>query len=247
MQGLKRLKKNFLKNFNKISYKKFTIYSPINIGQKNKFDNNNNNNNDNNDNSIEYDETFLDISKLDKDSLYKPSQLFLINEFLEGIKYIEELDFKKAEKFFLKLKNELRESHISTKIYSIIIRRLGICYLQQNKIKEGLLELENTFEFSKSEENSIDDAFLALVELIKSYIIFDSKRVIKSLLQIFIKNLIKIKGYYFVQNLQTKKEGIELIRTFSYQQQAYIYYLICVNKSFFYFYFINFHIDFFIH
>ena len=60
----------------------------------------------------------------------------------------------------------------------MIIRRLGLSKLNQNKIKEGLIEIENYFEFSRLDSCDKNYQFNALIDLIKTYIFHDTSKVI---------------------------------------------------------------------
>jgi hypothetical protein len=138
---------------------------------------------------LDYLENFIPLKKMLKMNKYKKkinieednkiNQIKLIDfiqcrEFLEANFYLLKQNYKKSEEIFLKLKNILRSSgYIGTYIYNIALRRLGICRIMQNKISEGLLELENVFEFSNERDNfSSSYRFNSMVELLKSYTLY---------------------------------------------------------------------------
>jgi len=128
-------------------------------------------------NELKLIEKLIPFKKMNLESLTKPSQLFHIKEFIQGFLDMHENKLKEAENYFQKLKENLRETHVSTYPYSLIIRRLGIVKLQQNKIKEGLIEIENFFEFSNLESHNPEYKFNAILDLIKTYIYYDSSKV----------------------------------------------------------------------
>jgi hypothetical protein len=116
----------------------------------------------------------INIEEDNKINQIKLIDFIQCREFLEANFYLLKQNYKKSEEIFLKLKNILRSSgYIGTYIYNIALRRLGICKLLQNKISEGLLELENVFEFSNERDNfSSSYRFNSMVELLKSYTLY---------------------------------------------------------------------------
>ncbi len=115
-------------------------------------------------------DNFTSINKFDKSSLNKTSQLFLIREFIEGFISMNKDNLKEAEKYFQNLKNDLRRTHIASHPYSLIIRRLGLIKLQQNNIKEGIIEIENFYQYSYLEDRDIDYQYNAILDLLKIYL-----------------------------------------------------------------------------
>lgn len=122
-------------------------------------------------------EKFLPIKNLDPRSLTKPSQLFFIKEFSEGFINLHLHKYKEAEDCLKIVKDKIRKTHISSYEYSIIIRRLALARLKQEKIKEGLIEMENFFEFSKRSLHNITYKYNALSDLLRIYIFYDSRKV----------------------------------------------------------------------
>lgn len=128
-------------------------------------------------NNIINSDELISIKNINLAALKRPEQLFFIREFIEGFIKMNSNKNKEAEVHFENLKEILRKTHIASYPYSLIIRRLGIVKLQQNKIKEGLLEMENFFEFSKIETHNPEYQFNALLDLLKSYIYYNSSKV----------------------------------------------------------------------
>jgi hypothetical protein len=114
-------------------------------------------------------------------SLSNPVNMKLFNfiqtsEFLKGNFYILNGMFIEAENIFKDLKIFLRNSGlISHKLYSVVLKRLAISQLRQNKISEGLLELENVYEFSKTQ--SYKERLNSKLDLLKAYIHYDPGKV----------------------------------------------------------------------
>lgn len=140
---------------------------------------------------VEYFEQFLPLKtllkmhkRMSKKMINKSdgSKINLINliefiqcrEFLEANYNLLKKNYKKSEEKFLHIKNILRNTgYLGSYINNINLRRLGISKIMQNKFSEGLLELENVFEYSKEIEN-FDKIyrFNSMIELLKTYILF---------------------------------------------------------------------------
>jgi hypothetical protein len=128
---------------------------------------------------------FIKINKninkkiINKSEEAKKNQINLVDfiqckEFLEANFNLLNNNYKKSEEIFFFIKNILRKSgYLGTYINNINLRRLGISKIMQNKIREGLLELENVYEYSKEKEYfNPKYRFDSMKELLKTYILY---------------------------------------------------------------------------
>jgi hypothetical protein len=106
-------------------------------------------------------------------------KLITTKEFLIGNYNLMTKNYKEAEKYFNFLKETTRTDFISSYPYMIILKRLGISKINQLKLKEGLLDLENVYEFSKN-ENDFDNKlrFNAMNDLLNVSLKVDPFKVI---------------------------------------------------------------------
>jgi hypothetical protein len=174
---------NLLKNISKISLKN-TIQSKLFLKgiKKFTFSTNINNKNESLDrikNTQEegdkifskYLENFKSIAKY---SNLKLLDLITTKEYLTGNYMILNNRFEEAEEIYEMIKKYLRPSYISTHVYCVILRRLGVCKLKLKKIKEGLMELENAYEYSKNKKAFNYKLRLSTrLELLNAYIKYD--------------------------------------------------------------------------
>lgn len=131
-------------------------------------------------------------------------------EFLKANYLIYTQDYGEAESIFEKIKEFIRQGDLVSRNYCVVLRRLGICKLKQFKINEGLLEMENVYEYSK--EKSVFDhkfRFNAMMELLKSYILYDSSR-----------------AGYFANKLEKDKK---IIKSLEYEELSEYYHQIAVS------------------
>jgi len=174
---------NLLKKISKINSKN-TIQSKLFIkgNRKFRFSTNLNNENESLDKikSIqeEKDKIFSkyleNIKSVGKYSNLKLLDLISTKEYLTGNYLILNNRFEEAEEIYEKIKKYLRPSYITTHVYCVILRRLGICKLKLKKIKEGLLELENAYEFSRNKKSfNYKLRFSIRLELLNAYIKYD--------------------------------------------------------------------------
>jgi hypothetical protein len=123
---------------------------------------------------------FISIKSLLKNMTYSEEKMLKLidciqcKEFLQGSYYLLNNRYKEAEEIFLELKKIMRSSHyMGTYLYNVILRRLGISRLLQGKVNEGLMELENVYEFSQDRELfNYNFRFNSKIELVKSYMLY---------------------------------------------------------------------------
>jgi hypothetical protein len=94
-------------------------------------------------------------------------------------------NFSNAENELKKIKSEFRSKTKHPELYCFILRRLGIVRIKSNKIKEGLLDLENVYELCKNlNEVDINMKFNSILDLILAYLKYENKKVFRILIWI---------------------------------------------------------------
>jgi len=165
--------KIYLKFFKNSNNKLLDITS-----RKFSFNNNNNYNKPEMPNTLNssYFNQFKSIYRLPIENL-SLIDLIQTKEYLKINFHLSQKEWRKAEIILEKVKYYFRKYDLASYNYCVILRRLGICKLKQNKISEGLLELENIYEYSKSRE-IFEHTFRynASIDLLKTYIQYDSSK-----------------------------------------------------------------------
>jgi hypothetical protein len=122
----------------------------------------------------EYVENFLPFESLMRRREIELRDLIICQEYLIFLHLVLKKKYDKASKIIEEMKVMLRGRFIGSYIYNFILRRSGLCNIFENKIIEGILDLENVYEFSKNRDvfNS-KYRFNAKIELLKTYMKYD--------------------------------------------------------------------------
>jgi hypothetical protein len=98
-------------------------------------------------------------------------------EYLLGNYFLYKKNYEAACQIFNEMKVHLRGQYIASHLYCIVLRRLGISKLKLNSHKEGLLEFDNIYEYSKNKIR-FDESLHSnsVIELLKTYLLYNSKK-----------------------------------------------------------------------
>jgi hypothetical protein len=98
-------------------------------------------------------------------------------EYILGNYFLYINKYQEASEVFEDMKSHLRSDYIASHIYCVILRRLGLSRLRISDFKEGLLEFDNIFEYSKQNNELEKDLQMSTtIELMKIYLLYNSKK-----------------------------------------------------------------------
>ena len=105
-------------------------------------------------------------------------ELIHSREFSFGALMLMFKNYDLALETFTKLKHFVYRDYLSSPVYTMIIRRLGLACLKTGHIKEGIMEIENVDEFANEKDNfGSDYKFNAQMDRLRVYIYYDPLRV----------------------------------------------------------------------
>jgi hypothetical protein len=125
----------------------------------------------------EYVENFAPLESIIHKNEIKLREFIICQEYLYFLHLVFKNNYVNAGKVIEGMRVMLREGFIGSYIYTLILRRAGLCKIWQGKIIEGILDLENVYEFSKNRDFfDYKYRFNAKIELLKTYMNYDPIR-----------------------------------------------------------------------